>query len=749
MSQDNTIEDKESAVLNQPLTEILSERYLSYALSTIMSRSLPDVRDGLKPVHRRLLYAMYQLKLSPDTGPKKSARVVGDVIGKFHPHGDTAVYDAMVRLAQDFAVRYPLVDGQGNFGNIDGDNAAAMRYTEARMTEVARLLLEGINEDAVDFRLTYDGDTSEPVVLPANFPNLLANGSSGIAVGMATNIPPHNVAELCEAMELMLESEEDVSVRDLVKHVKGPDFPTGGILVEPEKNIIEAYETGKGAFRLRANWFKEELKQGQYQIIVTEIPYQVQKSKLIEKIAELINARKLPMLDDVRDESAEDIRLVLVPKSRNVEPELLMEALFRQTDLETRFNMNMNVLDGGVVPRVMNLKEILRAWLEHRQEVLVRRSAHRLEKVLSRIEILDGYLIVYLNIDEVIRIIREEDDPKTELIAAFGLTENQAEAVLNMRLRNLRKLEEMELRKEHDELVKERDQLKALIGSESRQWKEIRKQVTKIKEMFGKGSPLGARRTDIGKAPAPVDIEELEEALIEKEPITVVCSAKGWIRALKGHGHNPKEMKYKDGDKGRFLIEAQTTDKILIMGTNGRFYTLGCDKLPPGRGFGEPLRLMVDIPNDADIADFLLYQPEGKLLLASSDGRGFIAEQSNLLTNRKAGLQILNVSGKVKAHLSVPVPEGADHIATIGKNRKMLVFPLSEIPEMAKGKGVILQKYKDGGISDAIMFKMEEGLSFSYGSGTRTLEDVSPWVGKRAQAGRMPPNGFPASNKFS
>lgn len=441
MSQDNTIEDKESAVLNQPLTELLSERYLSYALSTIMSRSLPDVRDGLKPVHRRLLYAMYQLKLSPDTGPKKSARVVGDVIGKFHPHGDTAVYDAMVRLAQDFAVRYPLVDGQGNFGNIDGDNAAAMRYTEARMTEVARLLLEGINEDAVDFRLTYDGDTSEPVVLPANFPNLLANGSSGIAVGMATNIPPHNVAELCEAMELMLESEEDVTVRDLVKHVKGPDFPTGGILVEPEKNIIEAYETGKGAFRLRANWFKEELKQGQYQIIVTEIPYQVQKSKLIEKIAELINARKLPMLDDVRDESAEDIRLVLVPKSRNVEPELLMEALFRQTDLETRFNMNMNVLDGGVVPRVMNLKEILRAWLEHRQEVLVRRSAHRLEKVLSRIEILDGYLIVYLNIDEVIRIIREEDEPKMELIAAFGLTENQAEAVLNMRLRNLRKLE--------------------------------------------------------------------------------------------------------------------------------------------------------------------------------------------------------------------------------------------------------------------------------------------------------------------
>ncbi len=734
-------------IMDQPIGEILSDRYLSYALSTIMSRSLPDVRDGLKPVHRRLLYAMYQLRLNPETGPKKSARVVGDVIGKFHPHGDSAVYDAMVRLAQDFAVRYPLVDGQGNFGNIDGDNAAAMRYTEARLTTVAQLLLEGIDEDAVDFRQTYDGEGREPVVLPANFPNLLANGASGIAVGMATNIPPHNVDELLAACELLL--EEDAGVKKLVSLVKGPDFPTGGILVEPRDEIIKAYETGRGAFRLRAKWQREELKQGQYQIVVTEMPYQVQKSRLVEKIAELIQTRKLPMLDDVRDESAEDVRLILVPKNRNVEPELLMEALFRHTDLEIRFNLNMNVLDGGLVPRVMNLKDVLRAWLDHRQDVLVRRSAHRLEKVLHRIEVLDGYLIVYLNIDEVIRIIREADDPKADLIAAFGLSEVQAEAVLNMRLRSLRKLEEIEIRKEHESLTRERDRLQALIKSEARQWTEIKRQIAALRKLFGPDSDLGKRRTKIGKAPAPVDVDELEEAMIEKEPVTVICSAKGWVRAFRGHGHDPKEIKYKDGDRGRFVVEAQTTDKLLIFGTNGRFYTLGCDKLPGGRGFGEPLRLMADLPNDADIAVIKVFDGAGRLLVAADDGRGFIVPEKDVLAQTKNGKQVLNVSGGIEARICVTVPETADHLATIGTNRKMLVFALEEVPEMGRGKGVILQRFKDGGLSDAKPFQWDGGLSFKYGAGETVVEDLNPWVGKRAQAGRLPPNGFPKSNKFS
>ncbi|MCB9989266.1 MAG: DNA topoisomerase IV subunit A [Rhodospirillales bacterium] len=746
MTKENTIQDQQ--IIDQPMGEILSDRYLSYALSTIMDRALPDVRDGMKPVHRRLLYAMYQLKLAPDTQPKKCARVVGDVIGKFHPHGDTAVYDAMVRLAQDFAVRYPLVDGQGNFGNIDGDNAAAMRYTEARLTAVARLMLEGIDEDAVDFRATYDGETLEPVVLPAAFPNLLANGSSGIAVGMATNIPPHNVYELCEAMELMLDSDTDPTVEDLLKIVKGPDFPTGGVMVEPHESIIQSYKTGKGAFRLRARWHKEELKQGQYQIIVTEIPYQVQKSRMIEKIAELINARKLPMLDDVRDESAEDIRLVLVPKSRNVEPELLMEALFRATDLETRFNMNLNVLDGGTVPRVMNLKEVLAAWLAHRQEVLVRRAQNRLEKVLHRIEILAGYLIVYLNIDEVIRIVREEDDPKQELIKTFGLSDVQAEAVLNMRLRNLRKLEEMELRTEHDDLCKERDQLEALIKSESKQWKEIRKQIGELKKLFALNTPLGARRTEIGHAPAPVDIDSLEEAMIEKEPVTVILSAKGWIKAMKGHGVNPKDIKYKDGDRGKFVLEAQTTDKLLVFGTNGRFYTVGCDKLPPGRGFGEPVRLMVDLPNDSDIAAMELFKPEAKLLVASDDGRGFIVAEKDVLAQTRGGKQVLNVGGKVEAKICVPIVDEDDHIAIIGTNRKMLVFERAELPEMAKGKGVILQRFKDGGVSDIRPFNMAVGLTFKYGAGETTVENITPWIGRRASAGRLPPNGFPKNNRF-
>lgn len=737
----------EQTILDQPLTDILSERYLSYALSTIMSRSLPDVRDGLKPVHRRLMYAMYQLKLKPELSPKKSARVVGDVIGKFHPHGDSSVYGALVRLAQDFAVRYPLVDGQGNFGNIDGDNAAAMRYTEARLTKVAELLMEGIDENAVDFRPTYDGEGSEPIVMPANFPNLLANGSSGIAVGMATNIPPHNVAELCEAMELML-AEEDATIEQICKIVKGPDFPTGGTLVEPKENILEAYKTGKGSFRLRAKWEVEEGKAGAWNIIVTEIPYQVQKSKLIEKIAELITSKKLAMLDDVRDESAEDIRLVLVPKTRNIAPELLMEALYRNCDLEVRFAMNMNVLDGGLVPKVMNIKEVLRAWLNHRQEVLVRRSNFRLEQVLHRLEVLAGYLIVYLNIDEVIRIIRESDEPKPALMKAFDLTEVQAEAVLNMRLRSLRKLEEMELKREHNDLSKERDGLQALLKSEAKQWKEIGKQIAHIKELFGSNTALGARRTKIGKAPSLVAIEQIEDALTEKEPITVICSAKGWIKAMKGHEHNPKDFTYKDGDRSRFVIEAMTNDKLIAFGTNGRFYTISCDKLPPGRGFGEPVRLMVDLPNDADIAALMVFDPDAKLLVASEDGRGFIVPEKDVLAQTKNGKQVLNVDEKTEAKICLRVAPEHNHIATIGSNRKMLVFPLEQIPEMSKGKGVILQKFKDGRLSDARTFNLKAGLTYRSGSSENKVDNVKAWIAERAQAGKLPPNGFPKSGKF-
>ena len=742
MSQDNSTAHD---IVDQPLTDILSDRYLSYALSTIMSRSLPDVRDGLKPVHRRLMYAMYQLKLNPTQSPKKSARVVGDVIGKFHPHGDTAVYDAMVRLAQDFAQRYPLVDGQGNFGNIDGDNAAAMRYTEARLTDVALLLLEGIEEDAVDFRPTYDGSESEPIVLPGGFPNLLANGSSGIAVGMATNIPPHNVAELCEAMELML--DKDPSIAELVDIVQGPDMPTGGTLVEKKEDIIAAYETGRGAFRIRARWEKEDLKQGLYQIVVTEIPYQVQKSKLVEKIADLINSKKLPLLDDVRDESAEDVRLVLVPKNRNVQPEILMEALFRNCDLETRFNMNLNVLEAGLVPKVMNLKEALQNWLDHQQEVLVRRSRFKLEKVLHRLEVLEGLLIVYLNIDEVIRIIRFEDDPKAELMKKFNLTEVQTEAILNLRLRRLHKLEEMEIRKEHDDLTKEKESLEKLIASEARQWTQIKKQIKKIKETFGPDTALGARRTAIGSAPAPVAVD-LDAVMIEKEPVTIICSAQGWIKAMKGHGQTPKDIKYKDGDRGQFMIEAQTTDKLLILATNGRCYTLGCDKLPSGRGYGEPVRIMVDIPNDADIAMILLHDPGKKMLVASNEGRGFIVPSNEVLAQTKTGKQVLNVSGKAEALIFKYIEAGDNHVAVIGTNRKMLVFPLDELPEMNRGKGVILQKFKEGRLSDAKTFSMEKGLEYKYGAGTTTVEDITPWIGKRASAGRLPPNGFPKSNCF-
>lgn len=742
----NSTQEHINDITEQNLDEILSERYLSYALSTIMSRSLPDVRDGMKPVHRRLMYAMYKLNLNPKTSPKKSARVVGDVIGKYHPHGDSAVYEAMVRLAQDFAVRYPLVDGQGNFGNIDGDNPAAMRYTEARLTDVALLLLEGIDENAVDFRDTYDGSESEPIVLPGGFPNMLANGASGIAVGMATNIPPHNVYELCSAMELML--DKDPSVSELMEHIKGPDFPTGGVLTENRQTIETAYASGKGSFRVRAKWYKEELKQGQYQIIVNEIPYQVQKAKLVEKIADLLHLRKLPMIDDIRDESTEDVRLVIVPKSRNVAPELIMEALFRNTDLESRFSMNLNVLDKGIVPGVMGIKQALRCWLEHRQEVLLRRSYFRLDKINHRIEVLEGYLVVYLNIDEVIRIIREEDEPKQELIRTFSLTDVQAEAVLNMRLRNLRKLEEMEIKTERDNLLKERDKLNKLVNSETLQWKEIRKEVVRLKEMFGTDTPLGKRRTVISDPLPVIDGDILETAMIEKEPITVVCSAKGWIKAMKGHGVNTAEIKYKEGDREKFIIEVQTTDKLLVFCTNGRFYTLGCDKLPPGRGFGEPLRIMLDIPNDSEITEIITFKPDIKILLASSDGRGFIVKSDDLLAQTKQGKQVLNVSGKVKASICYPINENDDYVATIGQNRKLLVFPMDEIPEMSRGKGVILQKYKDGGMSDLKTFNMENGLRFKYGNGEKTITDLLGWLGKRASAGKMVPNGFPRNNKF-
>lgn len=746
MSRKTPTRPVEEQIIDQPMAGLLSDRYLSYALSTIMARSLPDVRDGLKPVHRRVLFAMYQLKLNPNLPPKKSARVVGDVIGKFHPHGDQSVYDTLVRLAQDFAVRYPLVDGQGNFGNIDGDNAAAMRYTESRLTETAIALLEGIDQDAVDFRYTYDGDTQEPVVLPSNFPNLLANGASGIAVGMATNIPPHNVAELCEAMELML--EKDASLEDLVGIVKGPDFPTGGILVESREAILEAYRTGRGSFRTRARWMKEELKQGTWQIVVTEIPYQVQKAKLIEQIANLITNKKIAMLDDVRDESAEDIRLVLVPKNRNVEAELLMEALYRASDLENRFSLNMNVLENGIIPRVMNLKEVLQCWLNHRQDVLVRVSSHRLEQVKHRLEVLAGYLIVYLNIDEVIRIIRESEEPKPALMKAFGLTEVQAEAILNMRLRSLRKLEEMEIRKEFDALEKEQDALQKLLGSESRQWAEIKKQIGTIKKIYGPTTALGARRTTIGKPPAPVAID-LQQAMVEKEPVTIVLSAKGWIRAMKGHGVNAVDLKYKEGDREQFILEGQTTDKFVIFASNGRFYTIAGDKMPAGRGFGEPLRLLVDIPNDADIVAMILWQENRKILIASRDGKGFIVSSNDLLAQTKNGKTIMSVDDNGAAKFCRVLDPADDHLAIVGTNRKMLVFPLNQIPEMTKGKGVILQKLKDAELSDLKPFSMKAGLTFLSGTRDMSVSNVKEWLGERAQSGKLPPNGFPRSNRFA
>ncbi|MFQ5773307.1 MAG: DNA topoisomerase IV subunit A [Kiloniellaceae bacterium] len=733
------------------LTRALEERYLSYALSTIMSRSLPDVRDGLKPVHRRLLHAMRQLRLDPASGFKKSARVVGDVIGKFHPHGDQAIYDALVRLAQDFSLRYPLIDGQGNFGNIDGDNAAAMRYTEARLTAVATALLEGIDEDAVDFRPTYDGESEEPVVLPADFPNLLANGAQGIAVGMATSIPPHNAGEICNALLHLIKTPK-ATIAKLVELMPGPDFPTGGVLVESREQIIEAYRTGRGSFRLRARWEVEKHKGGGYLVVVTEIPFQVQKSRLVEKIADLMSARRLAMLGDVRDESTDEVRLVLEPKSRNVDPQVLMESLFRQTDLEVRIGLNLNVLDADHTPRVMNLREVLRAFLDHRHEVLLRRTRFRLDKIARRLEVLDGYLIAYLNIDEVIRIVREEDEPKDVLIARFRLSEVQAEAILNMRLRALRKLEEEGIRTEHAELSREKAELKKLLKDADtpldkggRVWAAIAEQVKRIRQAFGPGTELGRRRTELGEPPCEVVVPL--EAVVEREPVTVLYSAKGWIRAMKGHVEDVSDAKYKEGDRARFVLHAYTTDKLLIFATNGRFYTIGVDKLPGGRGLGEPVRLMIELPNDQDIVRLFVYRSGQRLVVASSDGRGFVVPEDEVVAQTKNGKQVLNLAAGVEAAACAPV-EG-DMVAVVGENRRLLVLPLEELPEMTRGRGVIMQKYKDGGLSDITTFERARGLSWRVGGErTRTETDLLPWLGKRAAAGRLPPKGFPKSNKF-
>lgn len=724
-------------------SDALGERYLAYALSTITSRSLPDVRDGLKPVHRRLLFAMRQLRLEPQSGFKKCARVVGDVIGKYHPHGDVAVYDAMVRLAQDFAVRYPLVEGQGNFGNIDGDNAAAMRYTEARLTDYAIAMLEGIDEDAVGFRENYDGSEEEPVLLPASVPNLLCNGSAGIAVGMATNIPPHNLDEVSAALLHLLKFPNATNTK-LVELVPGPDFPTGGVLVEGREAVAEAYATGRGSFRLRARWEVEKLSHGQYQIVITEIPYQVQKGRLVEKMADLLNEKKLPLLGDLRDESAEDVRLILEPRNRSIEPEVLMEQMFRATDLETRVGLNMNVLDANMVPQVMNLRDVLRAFLEHREVVLVRRTTHRLGKIEHRLEVLEGYLIAYLNIDEVIRIIREEDEPKPVMIKKWKLTDVQAEAILNMRLRALRKLEEFAIRDEHASLTSEQKELKALLKNKTKREEIIADQIKDIRKRFGKKTELGARRTEIGDAPdeiiVPIDI------LIDREPITVICSQKGWIRAAKGHLTEHGDLKYKDGDRGRFVFNAQTTDKILIFATNGRFYTLGGDKLPSGRGHGEPVRLMVDLPNDQDIVALFAHRPGEKILVASSDGRGFIVPEDAVIAQTKSGKQALNVGKDGEAQACAPV--SGDMVAVIGENRKIILFPLEELPEMTRGRGVKLQSYKDGGLCDVSTFTLKDGLSWKTGAGVRTDTDIKTYLGKRAQAGRVAMRGFPRNGRF-
>jgi topoisomerase-4 subunit A len=730
------------------LREALEERYLAYALSTIMNRALPDARDGLKPVHRRILYGMRVLRLDPGAAFKKSAKVVGDVMGNFHPHGDQAIYDALVRLAQDFAQRYPLIDGQGNFGNIDGDNAAAMRYTEARLTEVARLLLDGIDEDAVDFRPTYDGAGEEPVVLPAGFPNLLANGAQGIAVGMATAIPPHNVAELCDAALYLIDNPKARS-KTLLKWVKGPDLPVGGVIVDPPAAIAEAYHTGRGSFRVRARWHKEEIGRGIYVIVVTEIPWLVQKSRLVEKLAELLNDKKLPLVADVRDESAEDIRLVIEPRSRTVDAELLMESLFKLTELENRVPLNMNVLSKGRIPMVMGLVEVLREWLDHRRDVLLRRSKHRLAQIEHRLVVLGGYLVAYLNLDKVIKIIRSKDEPKPVLMKTFKLNEVQADAILNMRLRNLRKLEEMEIRAEDKDLRSERTKLKSLIGSPQQQWKTVAGQIKALKETFGSKTELGKRRTSFALAPEH-DEAAIEEAMAVREPITVVVSDKGWIRALRGHVSDLKGVTFKTGDKLKFAFPTETTAKILIFGSNGRFYTLDGAKLPGGRGHGEPLRLSIDLEQDADVVAALAYQGGRKFLVASYGGNGFVVPEDEVLGTTRKGKQVLNLKAPDRAAALTTVD--GELVAAIGANRKMIIFPLNQVPEMNRGRGVRLQRYREKGLSDVATFKGADGLTWIDTAGrsfTLSLKELTSWRGNRSDAGRIRPDRFLTNSKFN
>jgi topoisomerase-4 subunit A len=729
------------------LRDALEERYLAYALSTIMGRALPDARDGLKPVHRRILYGMNILRLDPGSPFKKSAKIVGDVMGSFHPHGDQAIYDALVRLAQDFSSRYPLVDGQGNFGNVDGDSAAAYRYTEARMTDVARLLLEGIDEDAIDFRENYSGDQKEPVVLPAAFPNLLANGATGIAVGMATSIPPHNVAELCDAA-LYLISHPTANTDQLLAFVQGPDFPTGGIVVDTPEQIAEAYRTGRGSFRLRARWSKEDAGRGTWNVVVTEIPFMVQKGRLIEKLAELVDEKKLPLVAEVRDESAEDVRVVIEPRSRTVDPAVMMESLFRLSELESRIPLNMNVLVDGVIPRVVALHEALKQWLDHRRVVLVRRSRNRLGQIEHRIEVLAGMLVVFLNLDEVIRIIRDEDEPKDALKARFALTDLQANYILDTRLRSLRRLEEMQLKAENEKLLKEKAELEALVADESKQWNSIKGQIRELKKKFASDSPFGKRRTTFEIAPVTSDID-LTEAMIEREPITVVVSRKGWIRALKGHQLDTSSLAFKGDDELLTAFHAETTSKVLLVASNGRVFTIEASKLPGGRGFGEPVRLMADMDEGADVFAAFLHQPGAKLLVCSSDGRGFVAPQDEMIAGTRKGKPLLNVDAGTRVVSLAPV-EG-DHVAIVGENRKLLVFPLDQVPEMARGKGVRLQKYKDGGTTDVRVFAMADGLTWKDSAGrtfTVAKADLKDWVGNRAEAGRLPPKGFPKNNRF-
>jgi topoisomerase-4 subunit A len=728
------------------LRDALEERYLAYALSTIMHRALPDVRDGLKPVHRRILYAMRQLGLDPEGGYRKCAKIVGETMGNYHPHGNQAIYDALARLAQDFAVRYPLVDGQGNFGNIDGDNPAADRYTEARLTSVAADLLDGIDDDTVEFRPNYDGREQEPSVLPAAFPNLLANGSAGIAVGMATNIPPHNADELCAAL-LHLIKHPNATVEKLVEFVPGPDFPTGGVIVEPRADILEAYRTGRGGFRLRAKWEKEETGRGGYQIVVTEIPYQVQKAKLVEKIAELMTEKKLPLLGDVRDESAETVRLVLEPKSRTIDPLLLMESMFRATELEIRFGLNMNVLSAGQIPNVLGLKDVLKQWLEHRVDVLVRRSQYRLKKIEHRLEVLDGYLIAYLNIDEVIRIVRFEDDPKQKLIIRFKLTDVQAEAILNLRLKSLSRLEEVEIKAEHDKLSKEKRQLQQLLKSDELQWERIADEVKSTRDRYSKKTDLGRRRSSF--ADAPEIAVDLDDVLTEKEPITVILSDKGWVRALKGHQDDLSKLDFKQGDGLKRSVKAMTTDKLILFATNGRFFTLDASQLPGGRGHGEPVRLMVDLEENHDFVELFVHDPARKLIVASSGGYGFVVPEEEVVAATRKGKQILNVADDEEA--AVVAPADGDMVAAIGENRKLLVFKLEDVNEMARGKGTILQRFKDGGLSDLRVFSKRDGLTWLDSAGrmfTLPWSDLKDWAGERAQAGHMAPKGFPRSNKF-